>query len=139
MGGINTGRVIVGGLVAGLVLNVSEFVLNMVVVAKDMADAMARFNLPMPGGRQIGVFVVLGFVLGIAMVWLYAAIRPRFGPGPKTAFIAGAAIWFLAYLYSGAGMAVMGFFEMKLMATTMIWGLVEVLVAINVGAYLYKE
>src|SRR5437667_4515115 len=45
----------------------------------------------------IGVFVIGGFVLGVLLVWLYAAIRPRFGPGPKTSLIAGLVLWFLAY------------------------------------------
>ena len=139
MPGINTTRVLIGGLAAGLVRNISESVLNMAVLAKDMADAMARFNLPMIGGAQIGVFMVLGFVIGIVMTWVYAAIRPRFGPGPKTACFAGMAVWFLAYLYGGIGMLNMGFFPMRPMIISMTWGLVEVLVAINVGAYLYKE
>ena len=26
-------------------------------------------------------------------MWLYAAIRPRYGPGPKTAALAGLALW----------------------------------------------
>ena len=34
-------------------------------------------------------------------VWLYAAIRPRFGPGPKTAICAGLIVWGLSYLYRG--------------------------------------
>ncbi len=139
MPGINSTRVLLGGLVAGLVLNVSEFVLNTKVVGTDMAAAMAHMNLPMVAGQQIAVFTVLCFVVGVVAVWLYAAIRPRFGPGPKTAFIAGIAVWLLADLYGGISMAVMGFFPMQLMAITLTWGLVEVLVAVQVGAYLYKE
>jgi hypothetical protein len=36
MGNINIGRVILGGLVAGLVLNVGEFLLNGIVLADQM-------------------------------------------------------------------------------------------------------
>ena len=28
-------------------------------------------------------FIVVDFVLGLIVVWTYAAMRPRFGPGPK--------------------------------------------------------
>ena len=83
MRGINTARVVVGGLVAGLVINVSEFILNMVVMGADMNAAMTRLNLPPVGGQAITVFVVLGFALGIGTIWLYAAIRPRYGAGLK--------------------------------------------------------
>jgi hypothetical protein len=137
--GINTARVVVGGLVAGLVINVSEFILNMVVMGADMNRAMTRVNLPPVGGQAITVFVVLGFALGIGTIWLYAAIRPRYGAGPKTALCAGAAVWFFAYFYSGVGMLVMGMFPGRMMAVGMMWGLAEVLLASVAGASLYSE
>ena len=45
--------------------------------------------------------IVMTFVLGIASVWLYAAIRPRFGPGAATAVCAGLAVWVIAHVWSG--------------------------------------
>jgi hypothetical protein len=137
--GINTARVVIGGVVAGVVLNVSEFILNMVVLGADMKAAMARLNLPPVDDRGIGVFVAMGFALGIVTIWLYAAIRPRYGPGVKTALCAGAAVWFFAYLYGSVGMTVMGMFPGRMMAVGIIWGLGEILVAAVAGAYFYKE
>jgi hypothetical protein len=139
MRGINAGRVLIGGIVAGVVLNVSEFILNMVIMGADMNAAMTRLNLPPVTGPAIGVFVVLGFVLGVATIWLYAAIRPRYGPGPKTALCAGAAVWFFAYLYGAIGLTVMGLFPSGMMAIGTVWGLGEILVAAMLGAFLYKE
>src|SRR5207249_3963498 len=43
------------------------------------------------------MFLAWGFLVGIFAVWLYAAIRPRYGAGPKTALCAGAAVWGLGY------------------------------------------
>ena len=40
-------------------------------------------------------WVVFGIVAGIVTMGLYAAIRPRFGPGLATAIYAGATLWFL--------------------------------------------
>jgi hypothetical protein len=139
MSQINVGRVLVGGLVAGLVINVSEYILNMVVLQTDMNAAMARLSLPPFGNQAIAVFVVLGFVLGIAAIWLYAAIRPRFSAGPKTALFAGATVWFFAYLYPGIGMMAMGLFTTRLMVISLAWGLGELLVASLIGAAPYKE
>ena len=132
-------RVVLGGIAAGVVINVGESILNLVVLGADMEAAMARLNLPPIGGQAIGVFVFMGFVVGILTTWLYAAIRPRFGPGPKTAMCAGAIAWFFAYFYSGLGMVVMGMFTARLMTIAVAWGLVEILVAAVVGAALYKE
>jgi hypothetical protein len=139
MGGINLGRVVLGGLLAGLVIDVSEYVLSEVVLGQQMDAAMQRLNLPPVGGGAIGVFVVLGFALGIAAVWLYAAIRSRFGAGPRTALCAGAAVWFFAYFYPSVGMGVLGFFSAGMLTLAVIWGLMELLVATVAGAWLYQE
>ncbi|HSL22373.1 MAG TPA: hypothetical protein VK886_12625 [Vicinamibacterales bacterium] len=139
MGRIDMKRVVLGGLLAGLIINIGEFVLNMMVFEEQMTALMARLNLPPVGGNAIAVFVVLGFVLGIASVWLYAAIRPRFGAGPRTALTAAVAAWLLAYLYPTVGAVVMGLFPAQMSAIALIWGLVEVVVATVAGAYVYQE
>jgi hypothetical protein len=139
MSRINMQRVILGGIAAGVVINIGETILNLVVLAGDMESAFARLNLPPIGNQAIIVFTIMGFVVGILTTWLYAAIRPRFGPGPKTAMCAGAIVWFFAYFYSGLGMVVMGMFTARLMTIAVAWGLVEILVAAVVGAALYKE
>ena len=139
MGRINVGRVILGGLVAGLVVNISETILNLVVVAQAMENALRARNAPAMGMGPIVGFVAFTFVLGIATIWLYAAIRPRFGAGAKTAAIAGLAVWFFAYVNPALAMALMGLFSMKLMTATTIWGLPEIVIAAVAGAALYKE
>jgi hypothetical protein len=137
--GINTARVVIGGIVAGVVINVSEYILNMFALGPDMEATMMRLNLPPVAGQAIGVFVALGFALGIVMTWLYAALRPRYGPGPMTALCAGAAGWFLAYVYSSISIAVMGVFPTRMMVIAGVWGLAELLAASVAGAYLYRE
>ena len=139
MGKMNVSRIIGGGLLAGLVLNIGEFVLNMPVLGKQMEEAMQAKNLPIPGGGAIALYVVLAFVLGIAVVWLYAAIRPRFGAGPKTAIIAGLAVWFFVWLWVHISMVPVGLFPTSLILITLIWGFFEVPLATLIGAWTYKE
>ena len=144
MGKINTGRVILGGLVAGLVMNASEAFLHAGVLGADGAKLLEewkRLGLEMDVNESL-VFWLIGitFVLGILAVWLYAAIRPRFGPGPKTALCAGLAVWAMSYLYAGvyvdAGIVV---FPTKLTWLPVFWGLVEVPLATLLGAWVYRE
>ena len=139
MGKINAGRVIVGGLLAGLVVNISEAVLNLLVVAQEMEDALKARNLPPLGTAPIIGFVVLAFVLGIVTVWLYAAIRPRFGAGAGTAAIGGLAVWFFAYFYGAAALGLMELFPIKLLTVVTLWGLPEIVLASIAGAWAYKE
>ena len=139
MGKINVAKVVMGGLLAGLVVNISETILNLVVVSSDMEAFLQARNLPPLGGSAIGGFIVLAFVAGIATIWLYAAIRPRFGPGPGTAATAGLAVWFFAYLYPGIANGLMGMYPMKLNIVALSWGLVEVIVGSIAGAWVYAE
>jgi hypothetical protein len=139
VGKINVGRVILGGLLAGLVINISETVLNLFVVAQPMEEALRARNLPPLGTGPIAGFIIFAFIIGIATVWLYAAIRPRFSPGMKTAAIAGLAVWFFAYLYGAVGMVLMGLFPAKVTTVATIWGLPEIVIASIAGASVYNE
>lgn len=139
MGRINLGRVVVGGLLAGLLINISEFILNTFVVAQDFEAWSKMKNLPPVEPSQIPIFLILGFLLGIATVWLYAAIRPRFGPGVPTAITAALAVWFMAYAYGTAFLFVMHVLPRKALAISVCWGVVEIIVASIAGAWAYTE
>ena len=104
-----------------------------------MTTALARMNLPPVGGSAIPIFVVVGFVGGIAAVWLYAAIRSRFGAGPKTALIAGLFFWLVGYFWSGVVMYALHMYPARLMAIALCWELVESILATLAGASLYAE
>lgn len=140
MGAINWGRVVLGGLVAGLVINVGEFVLNEMVLAEQWTDAFAAMGIePATGGLRMLVWVLWGFALGFVAVWMYAAIRPRYGAGAKTAAIAGGVTWFLGCFLWGVSMLNLGLLPSGMMLIAGIWGVVEFLVATTVGAWLYQE
>ena len=61
MNNINFGRVLLGGLLTGLVLNLGEFLLNEVVFVKQMEDMARRLNIARPGGMFITTAVGLTF------------------------------------------------------------------------------
>ncbi len=139
MGKINVVRVILGGILAGLIINVSESVLNFFVVGESFELALRESGAPPPGGGTIGVYIVVAFLLGIVTVWLYAAIRPRFGPGPKAAVLAGFIVWLLAYLWRLLDIGLTGLFDPGLLVLPAVWGLVEIVLAALAGAWLYRE
>ena len=139
MGKINFGRVLLGGLVAGLILNIGEFVLNDKVLGSQMKDFMAKHYFTDPGSNFIIIAVVLTFVLGIVIVLGYACIRPRLGPGVKTAIIAGLFAWFGVYFYCGIIDGVLFGIPINTMLMILVWGLVEYALAAVAGAWLYKE
>jgi hypothetical protein len=140
MGPINVAGVVKGGLAAAVIMNISEFVLNVPVAGAQMAAELSARNLPAAdSGAQIAVFVGLTAMLGFMTVWLYAAMRPRLGPGPKTAMCAGLIVWTCSYLYSAVTTGTIGVHSMGLVVLIIVWSLVEMLVASAVGGYLYNE
>ena len=140
MGKINWGRVVLGGLLAGVVLNIVDWLTYGVWLKADLAAAMQALG-KQPGAMDSAVplWVALDFVYGIGLLWVYAAIRPRFGAGPKTAVIAGVAVWFFVGLLHAIGEAPMGFMPQRVMMIGTIVNLIELAVAGPVGAYVYKE
>jgi len=139
MNNINFGRVVLGGLLAGLVLNIGEYLLKEVIFVKRMEEMANRLNIARPGATFITSAVVLTFFLGIMLVWIYAMIRPRLGFGPKTAIVAGFIGWFCVYFYSGILTATLFGVSPNLLIIGLLWGLVEYVVAAIAGAALYKE
>ena len=125
MNNINFGRVILGGLVAGLIINIGEFLLNEVIFVKQMEEMFRRMNLPRPGASFIVTAIGITFLLGIVIVWLYAMIRLRFGPGPKTAIIAAFVIWFCVYFYCGILNATLFGVPTTLMLSGFVCGFVD--------------
>ena len=138
MGKINVARVILGGLVAGLIINISETVLNLYVVAEESNALMERMGVAPPGMHQIAWFIGLTFLMGIVIVFLYAGMRPRFGAGAKTAVIAGVAVWLVAMMGSVADV-IIGILPANLLVLAGGWSLVETVVGAVVGAWLYQE
>src|SRR5437870_11241285 len=139
MNKINFGRALLGGIVAGLILNIGEWLLNGVILHDQMQEFFKRCGFAQPGTNFLVVAVAITFVLGIVIVLGYAAIRPRFGAGPKTAIIAALFAWFGIYLYSGVINGLLFGIPMNTMLLVLAWGLVEYIIGALVGAWLYKE
>jgi hypothetical protein len=133
------GRVIAGGLVAGLIVNVGEAILNVPLLGAQMEEALQARNVPPAGAGAIGYFVVMCFLLGIAIVWTYAAVRPRLGPGPRTAVIVGLLAWFMTLVWSGGTQVALGLMPLNLTILGLAWGLGEIVIASLAGAKLYRE
>jgi len=138
---INTGRVVAGGLVAGVVANAIDFVNNTYVLGADMQAWAASHNIDqatLTSGAVAGTWVAVDFIYGLLIVFTYAAIRPRFGPGVTTAIIAGL-VMFLAPTIVLFGFTQMGMLTMPMFVKGAIGAIVSSLAAAVAGAAVYKE
>ena len=140
MGRINIGRVILGGIVAGIVGDILGYLVDGVMLAPQWAAGMRALGRAEFSVSQNVAFNIIGLVYGILIVWLYAEIRPRYGAGPKTAVCAGLAVWVAGVLLPNIGfMWAAGLFPASLTVMTTAAGIVELVLAALAGAALYKE
>src|SRR5688572_29378313 len=98
---INLGRVLLGGLLTGIILNAGEVVLNDVILGAQTKAFLAEHNFRESGPSFLTAAVGGTLSLGIVIVSGYAATRPRFGAGPKAAIVAALFAWFGIYVYTG--------------------------------------
>lgn len=139
MGGINLGRVLLGGIVAGVVANAGDWVINTYLLADDMSRMATRLGLDQSAiEASMPTWIVADFLYGILIVFAYAAMRPRFGAGPKTAVIAGVTL-FLAVTVVLAGFQAMGMFEQATFVKNVASALVVTIAASLAGGAVYKE
>jgi hypothetical protein len=140
MGRIDIGRVILGGIVAGIVADVLGSIVDGVILAPQWAEGMKALGRTEFSVPQIVAFNILGLAYGIFAVWLYAAIRPRYGAGPRAAVCAGLAVWVAGVLLPNAGfMGAAGLFSTNLTVMTTLAAIVEWVAGALAGAALYKE
>jgi hypothetical protein len=140
MGKISTSRVILGGFVAGIVSDVLGFLVDGLWLAPRWNAGMkALGHGPFAPNQMIG-FNLLGIAGGLVAIWIYAAIRPRFGPGVATAIKAGVTVWILGTLLPNVGfMYLTQLFPRHLTLYTTVGGLFEVVLGTIAGAIVYRE
>jgi hypothetical protein len=121
--------------------NVFQFAVWVPLVGRTLSAALQASGHPMQ--ETVGTTVagiVVGFMAAILAIWLYAAIRPRYGAGPGTAALAGVA----GGLLMGVFPDVFWGFSLRLIPARVWVGdaaftLVVFVIATVLGAWVYKE
>lgn len=140
MSKMNWSRVVLSGLVAGFVISLSEYALNLFFMRDEWRSAMETLGLSYPEtAGALAVWVAWAFLIGLLIAWVYAAIRPRLGPGPSTAAVAGGVAWCLDCLVPAIAFINLGFLPVSMLLILTFWALVEHVVAALAGAWIYRE
>jgi hypothetical protein len=143
MGKINYGRVILGGIVGGIVAFLLHWFLNGVVLIQLWIANANRLN---PSGHNaasvpallLGLYLI-ATVGNILITWIYAAARPRLGAGMRTAVCVGLVAWALAFLLPNAAWYLTGIFSRRLLFYNALSGIAVIVGGAIIGAALYKE
>ena len=140
MDSINWGRVAVGGIVAGIVIDVWEGIMRGIIFQERGAEVMASLGRPAEvSANQLIAFNVWGLVVGVLTIWLYAAVRPRLGAGPKTGVMAGLFVWALVFALGVMPIVFEHLLPVNFAAITVCAEAVMMILAGLAGGALYKE
>ena len=141
MSGINWSRVQLGGLAAGVVMNVFDALVNGMMLGpmwEAETNALNSGLMARVATTSMVGWIVFDFCMGIALVWIYASIRPRYGPGFATALRAGFAVWAISHL-AFASLAFMGLYSSTLVLYSTLGGMASAIAGAYVGGMLYRE
>lgn len=142
MGKINVGRVIVCGVIAGVVCFLGDGVVHGVLLRERWAAIMAavgRSGNGDVGSRNFGVFLIYDLLKGLIAIWIYAAIRPSSGIGPATALKAALLVWLLVIPVPMIGLLPMRFFDVRFALIWSLYGIVPIIVGTLAGAWIYRD
>lgn len=138
---MNRGRIIGGGLLAGLVTNIIDGCGNVFLLGprwQAETEAVKPGLYAASGQSSMIGWITTDFILGLLIIWLYAAIRPRLGPGQRTATFAAVTIWFATRAYF-ASYIFLGFFSTGLIGIASFIALVAMVAGGWAGARMYSE
>ena len=140
MSRINLGRVAIGGLLAGLIINFGEFILNGVLLEEQMTAAMAALNKPPVDPQHDHVVRAVRL-----RSWdsCSSGRTRRCGrasaPASRPRSAHRRSCWGLAYLYPNLFMIIINLFPRDMMVMVTVWGLIEIIIAGIAGAWAYKK
>ncbi|TGK08965.1 hypothetical protein EHO60_13125 [Leptospira fletcheri] len=139
---INFPRVLLGGILAGLIFFVVAGIVNGGILKNDFEGWMQRTSgviHPLPQSDSLLLWALMCFLQGVVGVWIYAGIRPRFGAGHKTALIAALVLWIASKLSVSIDFITLGIFPYRILTGQLVGSFVSTFLGIFVGAWFYKE
>ena len=141
MSKINWVRLIIGGVIATLILFLTDGVFHEQVVSADWKAVHDNLGIPEGKHSALGVLYFLVFELGRGLVamFLYVMMRSHFKPGPKTAALAGVVAWIAFSVTGPAQFIPLGFYSNALWIKVAAFQLVTSILAAIVAAAVYKD
>lgn len=141
MARINWGRLILGGLIAAVIMFLTDGFIHERLVNADWQAVYRglRATEPEPHSTSMVYFGIYELGRGLISLFFYATMRTHFGPGPKTAVLAGIAGWIAFSLTGPAQFIPLGFFSNALWLKVGALHLVTSILATLAGAAIYKD
>ena len=138
---LNWRRIIIGGLIAAIILFLTDGFFHERVVSEDWKAVYAALGANEPQHESAGMayFAIFEIGRGLISILVYALMRPFFKPGPKTAMLAGIVTW-LAFSVTGPAQFIpLKFYSNALWGKVAVFQLITSIIAAIAGAAIYKD
>jgi hypothetical protein len=138
---INWSRLIIGGIVAAIILFVTDGLMHETWLHPDWLAVYNNLKAAPPEETPVSMvyFAIFELGRGFVSLFVYVLMRDRFQPGPKTAAIAGVIAWVAFSLTGPAQFIPLGFFSNALWIKMAAAHLITSVVAAIAGAAVYKN
>ena len=141
MNEIKVKRLVLAGFITLVVFIITEILvesfLEQVVYRQLYIDLYLSLGIPRMGLKGQILNISIGLVNCFILIWLYAALRPMYGVGVKTALITS--LYGLVFITAfSINMANLGFYPWSIALIESFYLLIELPVALIAGAYFYE-
>lgn len=136
---MNKRRLILCGLLAGVILNLGDTYLNGPMLADQWSEAMQALNLEPIGAMAVIIFFIMNFFLGIGLIWLYLIFSVKYGRGYRSVLYAAITIWVLVWFWPYIANWALRIYPVSIVITSIVWGFFEVALAAITGSFIYDS
>jgi hypothetical protein len=138
---INFGRLFIGGLIASILLFVSDGILHEHIVKQYWEFLYQGLGGKAPEGHATSMvyFFIFEMGRGFGAIFLYALMRPFHGPGPKTAILAAIAAWLAFSVTAPAEFIPLGFYGRRMWVIIAGYQLVTAILTNLLAAWIYRD
>ena len=139
---INFGRLFVGGLIASVLLFLSDGFLHEQVFKhywEYLYQGLGAKPPDSPHQMALVYFFIFELGRGFGAIFIYALMRPFYGKGPKTAVLSAIAAWLAFSVTAPAEFIPLGFYGRRLWIMVAAAQLVTSIVANLLAAWIYRD
>ena len=143
-GATNWPGIIRGSLIWAVTYSALGAVLMVSFMGREFMKELERIGRPLQLTAGVVAFLVpFGLIFtigwGLTAVWLYAAIRPRYGAGARTAVRAAVVVWLLSVVAPLSHLAAFGVTSVRFVIVDVCGELPLIVIATLAAARQYKE
>ena len=138
---ISWGRLFIGGLIAAVILFLTDGFLHEKLVKEYWQYLYHGLGARPPEAHNLSMLYFFVFELGRAFlaILLYVLMRPLYGPGPKAAVISAVAAWLVCSVTGPAEFIPLGFYAKRLWLMVAGYQLVTSILANVIAAWIYRD